>query len=194
MDNAPPQNNAPPLKERWMRCSPWQALEMTSVCLDVKALVEWVRRQALTPDQLKTSHPQSVCDDSAYQVVTIGREPGIFISSDYASTNISGIPKGFRKKKDSRVEALAFDRAQFEGGKVGKWIDVPILPGAANSTLAAPAAPAIATSAVNDSSPDVPVVVTIKSDSDSDAADSHPIGYVVGDKSLVRFKTVGVDQ
>ncbi|KAJ7177505.1 hypothetical protein C8R43DRAFT_1118495 [Mycena crocata] len=159
-----------------------KALEMTGACLDVKdqirhafavvveaaaaasappaPLVEWVRRQALTPDQLETSHPAGYCDDSAYQVVTIGHEPGIFISSEDASVNISGVPKGYRKKKDSRVEALAFYRAQFEAGKVEKWIDTPIVPAAANPAPAPSGpAPAVAHS--------VPVVI-IDSDSDAD--------------------------
>ncbi|KAJ7158025.1 hypothetical protein C8R43DRAFT_1119265 [Mycena crocata] len=181
-----------------------QSLEMTSACLDVKdqirhafavvaeaaaaaaapppPSVNWVRRQALTPDQLETSHPHGLSDDSAYQVVTIGREPGIFISSDYASTNISGVPKGFRKKKDSRVEALAFYRSQFEAGKVEKWVDVPIVPSADSV-------------AVDDSVPAVTAgesVVIIDSDSESDRVDSHPIGHVVGDKNLVRFKTKAI--
>ncbi|KAJ7122606.1 hypothetical protein C8R43DRAFT_959313 [Mycena crocata] len=172
-----------------------QALEMTGACLDIKdqirhafavvaeaavaaaappaPLVEWIRRQALTPDQLERSHPAGLCDDSAYQVVTIGREPGIFISSDDASNNISGVPKGFRKKKDSRIEALAFYRAQFEAGKVEKWRDVPVVPAATTSTPA-PAHPAPA--AVN--APPPAPVVNIDSDSDADPADAPPVGYV----------------
>ncbi|KAJ7157916.1 hypothetical protein C8R43DRAFT_948756 [Mycena crocata] len=166
-----------------------QALEITSVCLDIKdqirhafavvaeaaaaaaappaPLVDWVRRQALTPDQLERSHPQGICDDSAYQVVTIGREPGIYISSDDASTNISGVPKGFRKKKDSRIEALAFYRAQFDAGKVEKWRDIPIVSAPTNSS--APPAPA---HPVANSAPAV-AVVTIDSDSDDADADAH---------------------
>ncbi|KAJ7108373.1 hypothetical protein C8R43DRAFT_962919 [Mycena crocata] len=198
-----------------------QALEMTGACLDVKVAntkpdqihhafavvaeaaaaaaappvpsVEWVRRQALTPEQLETSHPQGYCDDSAYQVVTIGREPGIFISSHEASTNISGVPKGFRKKKDSRIEALAFYRAQFEAGKVEKWRDVPIVSTAANTTPA-PVGPDPAVTAET-SPPDTTdsgSVVNIDSESEADAADQL-LGYVAGDKSLVRFKTTQVD-
>ncbi|KAJ7148075.1 hypothetical protein C8R43DRAFT_1129228 [Mycena crocata] len=180
-----------------------QSLEITSACLDVKdqirhafavvaeaaaaaaapppPSVEWVRRQALSPDQLEASHPHGYYDDSAYQVVTIGREPGIFISSDDASANISGVPKGFRKKKDSRVEALAFYRAQFEAGKVEKWRDVSVVPAAAN----VPVVPAATANA--------PVEIDSDSEAEVDPADANPVRSFVGDKNLVSFKTAQVE-
>ncbi|KAJ7137347.1 hypothetical protein C8R43DRAFT_955556 [Mycena crocata] len=132
-----------------------RALEMTSVCLDIKGeshyidqirhsfalvaeaavaaaappapLFDWVRAEALTPDQLEASYAKGVCDNVAWQVVCIGREPGI----DDAKANVEGVPSGFRKKKDSRLEALAFYRSRYEDGKVQKWRAVPIAPASA---------------------------------------------------------------
>ncbi|KAJ7150174.1 hypothetical protein C8R43DRAFT_951717, partial [Mycena crocata] len=128
----------------------------------------------LPPTSSRGSHPAGLCDDSAYQVVTIGREPGIFISSDDASINISGVPKGFRKKKDSRIEALAFYRAQFEAGKVEKWRDVPVVLGTVNSM---PAPPHPAPAAVDTPATDAPAsVVNIDSDSDAEPADAPLLG------------------
>ncbi|KAJ7130020.1 hypothetical protein C8R43DRAFT_1133991 [Mycena crocata] len=151
-----------------------KSLAMTSLCMDVHdqirhsfdvvaqaaaaaaapppPLVEWVRRQALTPEQLEASFPPGISDDSPWHVVCIGREPGIYISSDEAGLNVSGVPKGFRKKKDTRVEALAFYRARFEDHKVEKWRDIPIV------TTSSPAATASTSAAATSSAGPGPVV------------------------------------
>ncbi|KAJ7169286.1 hypothetical protein C8R43DRAFT_1121167 [Mycena crocata] len=128
-----------------------QSLKMASLCLDLQdelrrsfnaavqtaiaaaapppPLFHWVKGgEPLTPDQLDASYPQGVCDDSPWHVVIVGREPGMFISSDEAGINVSGVPSGFRKKKDSHLEALAFYRARYKDGKVEKWRTVPVAP------------------------------------------------------------------
>ncbi|KAJ6608379.1 hypothetical protein B0H10DRAFT_2439074 [Mycena sp. CBHHK59/15] len=83
--------------------------------------VEWIQGIPLTPDQLEASNPPGICDDSAWQVVCIGREPGMYISFEEANSHLTGVPNQFRQKKSSRIEALAFYRARYLAGKVEKW-------------------------------------------------------------------------
>jgi hypothetical protein len=45
------------------------------------AAIEWVQGVPLTPDQLDASFPAGVGDDLAWQVVCIGREPGLYLSA-----------------------------------------------------------------------------------------------------------------
>ncbi|KAJ7167291.1 hypothetical protein C8R43DRAFT_1121728 [Mycena crocata] len=196
-----------------------QALQLTSLCLDVKdqirhtftvvaeaavaaatapvpppaPLVEWVRGIALTPNQLEAAHPQGICDDLAWQVVCVGREPGMFVSADEASANISGVPNGYRKKKDTRLEALAFYRARYADNKIEKLREAPVAadsdPAATDSDSAPAATVASALAAADDSAPaTTDSVVQIDSDSDADPADEE-LGWVAGDVSLVKIKS-----
>ncbi|KAJ7655489.1 hypothetical protein B0H17DRAFT_1146427 [Mycena rosella] len=130
-----------------------QALEMTALCLDVKGLVPpafiaaaqhaaviiaaasvaplphdllWVQGVALTPAQLEAKFgPGGLGDDLPWQVVCIGREPGLYASVDNTNDQLNGVPNQFRAKKQTRVEALAFYRHRYEAGKVQKWNEVP---------------------------------------------------------------------
>ncbi|KAJ7120585.1 hypothetical protein C8R43DRAFT_959823 [Mycena crocata] len=142
----------------------------------VSSLFDWVQAQALTPDQLEASYAKGVCDNVAWQVVCIGREPGMYIDPDDAKANVEGVPSGFRKKKDSRLEALAFYRARYEDGKVQKWRAVPIRPASVPAPDNAPAtldpASEAHAAALAQSSDDEPEL----------------LGWVSGDKNSVRIK------
>ncbi|KAJ7156820.1 hypothetical protein C8R43DRAFT_1125401 [Mycena crocata] len=168
-----------------------RALEMTSACLDVKdqirhsfavvaeaavavaaatppaPLFEWVRAVALTPDQLEASYGKGVCDNVAWQVVCIGREPGMYIDPDDAKANVEGVPNGFRKKKDTRLEALAFYRARYDDGKVEKWRAVPIAP-----------KPAVPDVAPDDSSA---ALAATPAEADDDDDEATNLGWVQGE-------------
>ncbi|KAJ6514778.1 hypothetical protein DFH09DRAFT_1328037 [Mycena vulgaris] len=92
----------------------------------------WTRGVPLTPDQLDASFPAGVGDDLPWQVVCIGREPGLYASADTANEQLTGVPNQFRQKKSTRLEALAFYRHRYNAGKVQKWTPVP--PEAASSS------------------------------------------------------------
>ncbi|KAJ7686239.1 hypothetical protein B0H17DRAFT_1204448 [Mycena rosella] len=122
-----------------------QALEMTALCLDVKGLVppafiaaaqhaaviivaasvappptirSGFQGVALTPAQLEAKFgPAGLGDDLPWQVVCIGREPGLYASVDDANDQLNRVPNQFRAKKQTRVEALAFYRHRYEAGK-----------------------------------------------------------------------------
>ncbi|KAJ7829134.1 hypothetical protein B0H13DRAFT_2372763 [Mycena leptocephala] len=140
-----------------------QSLELTQACLDVKSQVrpvvncvlaatapesaptpvappapaiEWVRGVPLTPDQLDASFPAGVGDDLTWQVVCIGREPGLYLSPKQANPMLNGVPNQFRRKKGSRVEALAYYRLLYTHGEVQKWNEAvpPQVPPAAPTT------------------------------------------------------------
>ncbi|KAJ6457462.1 hypothetical protein DFH09DRAFT_1349643 [Mycena vulgaris] len=97
----------------------------------------WTRGIAATPEQLEASFPPGVGDDLPWQVVCIGREPGLYASADEANNQITGVPNQFRQKKSTRLEALAFYRHRYNAGKVQRWN--PVAPEAA-----APSADAVA--------------------------------------------------
>ncbi|KAJ7655507.1 hypothetical protein B0H17DRAFT_1213975 [Mycena rosella] len=78
----------------------------------------WVQGILLTPDQLGVQFPPGLGEDLLWQVVCIGREPGL-----YASVN--GVPNQSHKKKKSRAEALTFYHICYGKGKVEKWNEVP---------------------------------------------------------------------
>ncbi|KAJ7861513.1 hypothetical protein B0H13DRAFT_2355077 [Mycena leptocephala] len=127
-----------------------QSLEVTQACLDVKSQVgpivnrvlaaaasapsprapaiEWVRGVPLTPDQLDASFSAGVGDDLTWQVVCVGREPGLYLSAQQANAMLKGVPNQFRRKKSGRVEALAYYRLLYANGEVQKWNEAVLPP------------------------------------------------------------------
>ncbi|KAJ7694606.1 hypothetical protein B0H17DRAFT_1199136 [Mycena rosella] len=128
-----------------------KALDMTALCLDVKACIPpafisaahaaaaaavvpaapplrdplWVQGTAITPDELEAQFGPGLGDNLPWQVVCIGREPGLYASVDDANDQLNGVPNQFRQKKSTRLEALAFYRHRYSCGKVEKWTEVP---------------------------------------------------------------------
>ncbi|KAJ7649205.1 hypothetical protein B0H17DRAFT_1215419 [Mycena rosella] len=135
-----------------------KALEMTTLCLDVKSLIPpafiaaahqasafvtavqqtavaiaaapvhdllWVQGVPLTPDQLEAQFPPGLGDDLSWQVVCMGREPGLYASVDDANDQVNRVPNQSREKKKSRAEALTFYCIRYGKGKVEKWNEVP---------------------------------------------------------------------
>ncbi|KAJ7082865.1 hypothetical protein B0H15DRAFT_803002 [Mycena belliarum] len=128
-----------------------QALDMTNLCVEVKTQIApaftaaanmaiasmapppvpdpdhvWVKGIALTPDQMEASFGPGVGDEQTWQVVCIGREPGLYASATEANLQIEGVPNQFREKRKSRVEALSFYRHRYESNRVAKWTPVPV--------------------------------------------------------------------
>ncbi|KAJ7114168.1 hypothetical protein C8R43DRAFT_1138452 [Mycena crocata] len=171
-----PRLPSPQLPLPLVSCSLQMLVSNLTPALDA-ALFDWVQAQALTPDQLEASYAKGVCDNVAWQVVCIGREPGMYIDPDDAKANVEGVPSGFRKKKDSRLEALAFYRARYEDGKVQKWRALPIAP----ASVPAP-------------TDDIPAALDPTSKAHAAAlgqsSDDEPelLGWVSGDKNSVRVK------
>ncbi|KAJ7170311.1 hypothetical protein C8R43DRAFT_944830 [Mycena crocata] len=186
-----------------------QALQLTGLCLDIKdqirhtfAVVEAAVAAAtptvpppapLTPNQLEASHPQGICDDLAWQVVCIGREPGMFISAHSLIKSFLAtrpVPTYLVSPMDiARRRTLAFYRARYADHKVHKFREVPI-------DAAQPATDSDSEPAATDSAPalDHSAPAITDSDSvvniDSDATDEELGGWVAGDVSLVKVKSV----
>ncbi|KAJ7114638.1 hypothetical protein C8R43DRAFT_1138297 [Mycena crocata] len=92
---------------------------------------------ARTPAQLEAAFPPGHGDKLQWYVVCIGREPGLYATSDESERQVNGIPRQFRIRKGSRVEALNFYRERYEEQAVSKINEAP--PAAA--TAGAPGAP-----------------------------------------------------
>ncbi|KAJ7439020.1 hypothetical protein B0H11DRAFT_1934797 [Mycena galericulata] len=139
-----------------------QAFEMARVCLDLRtgipeafaratgvasvepvptsAGIDWVEEPAPTPAQMESYFPPGLGDDMAWHVVCIGREPGLYSSTDEADRQITGVPNQFRQKKSSRLEALAFYRLRYDSGRVHKMVAMPVEASSAVLALAPPSA------------------------------------------------------
>ncbi|KAJ7858790.1 hypothetical protein B0H13DRAFT_2571223 [Mycena leptocephala] len=79
---------------------------------------------AITPKALERRFPPGVGDLATWYVVAVGREPGLFISSDEAEDQVKGVPNFCREKKKSRREALDFYRHKYEHREVMKLTEV----------------------------------------------------------------------
>ncbi|KAJ7124042.1 hypothetical protein C8R43DRAFT_945014 [Mycena crocata] len=92
---------------------------------------------ARTPAQLEAAFPPGHGDKLPWYVVCIGREPGLYATSDESERQVNGIPRQFRIRKGSRVEALNFYRERYEEQAVSKINEAPPAP----ATAAAPGGP-----------------------------------------------------
>ncbi|KAJ7772707.1 hypothetical protein DFH07DRAFT_767997 [Mycena maculata] len=86
---------------------------------------QWIHAAALTPAQMQALHPPG---------------PGDLQSCTEADLQVNGVPGQFRKKKDTREEALAFYEYKYNLNEVDKLVEVPA-PAPAPTPVAA-AAPA----------------------------------------------------
>ncbi|KAJ7683803.1 hypothetical protein B0H17DRAFT_1204939 [Mycena rosella] len=84
----------------------------------------WAQGDPRTPAQMEALFPPGPNDGRPFQVVCIGREPGLYATADEANVQLLGVPNQFRLKKDTRAEALAYYRFQYNAGKVQKWTEV----------------------------------------------------------------------
>ncbi|KAF8178865.1 hypothetical protein K438DRAFT_1769318 [Mycena galopus ATCC 62051] len=83
----------------------------------------WVRvTNVKTPAQVEAQHA-SAPNDCAWYVVWVGREPGIYITSEEADAQIKGCPGQQYRKRQSKREALALYRDKFCDGQVSKWAE-----------------------------------------------------------------------
>ncbi|KAJ6570823.1 hypothetical protein DFH09DRAFT_1312866 [Mycena vulgaris] len=96
--------------------------------------VEFVEGVAITPDALEALFPPGVGDYQSWYVVCIGREPGLYPSSEEADDQVTGVPHQFRRKKNGRQEALNFYRAKYVSGQVVKMTEAVPMPVASGST------------------------------------------------------------
>ncbi|KAJ7916075.1 hypothetical protein B0H13DRAFT_2451280 [Mycena leptocephala] len=144
-DTSPKRPLPPPPRRSWRRCSesgrfvsPLRvhhpalfpiAREDSSCCAaHVAALSprapEFEVGVAITPEALERRFPPGVGDLATWYVVAVGREPGLFISSDEAEDQVKGVPNFCREKKKSRREALDFYRHKYEHREVMKLTEV----------------------------------------------------------------------
>ncbi|KAJ7236304.1 hypothetical protein C8J57DRAFT_1247799 [Mycena rebaudengoi] len=101
-------------------------------------LPDFVEGVAITPDALDLLHPAGNGDDCYWHVVLVGREPGIYQSVTTSDELVNGVPKAGRRRKSSRIEALTYYRANYEAGKVKKWVDITPTPAAATASSTDP--------------------------------------------------------
>ncbi|KAJ7118297.1 hypothetical protein C8R44DRAFT_878905 [Mycena epipterygia] len=98
-------------------------LQVAAAMAEPPSEVEFVQGVAITPDALDTLFPPGVGDFQPWYVVCIGRELGLYPSSDEADEQVSGVPHQFRRKKSGRAEALSFYRAKHVAGQVAKMTE-----------------------------------------------------------------------
>ncbi|KAJ7217413.1 hypothetical protein B0H12DRAFT_1241051 [Mycena haematopus] len=114
------------------------SLALTQGCLDVqtklpglmKAAFEahlpdepsWIEVNARTPAELDAAHPPGPGDDLTYHVVTVGREPGLYLSVQDSDSQVLGVPNSKRHRKHTRLEALAWYRFKYDHGDVHKML------------------------------------------------------------------------
>ncbi|KAJ7233879.1 hypothetical protein B0H12DRAFT_1239235 [Mycena haematopus] len=115
------------------------SLALTQGCLDVqtklpglmKAAFEahlpdepsWIEVNARTPAELDAAHPPGPGDDLTYHVVTVGREPGLYLSV-YSGFRLSS---AWRAKLQASQEAHSFGgaawyRFKYDHGDVHKML------------------------------------------------------------------------
>ncbi|KAJ7119209.1 hypothetical protein C8R43DRAFT_960142 [Mycena crocata] len=92
---------------------------------------------ARTPAHLEAAFPPGHGDKLQWYVVCIGREPGLYATSplsDESERQVNGIPRQFRIRKGSRVEALTFYRERYEEQAVSKINEAPPAAATASTT------------------------------------------------------------
>ncbi|KAJ7626755.1 hypothetical protein B0H17DRAFT_1218521 [Mycena rosella] len=81
----------------------------------------WAQGDPRTPAQMEALFPPGPNDGRPFQVVCIGASPACTPPRQRPAL---GVPNQFRLKKDTRAEALAYYRFQYNAGKVQKWTEV----------------------------------------------------------------------
>ncbi|KAJ7231810.1 hypothetical protein C8J57DRAFT_1250939 [Mycena rebaudengoi] len=122
-------------------------------------LPDFVPGVPITPDALDLLHPAGDSDGCWWHVLLVAREPGIYLNVNTSNELVEGVPKCERRKKSSRLEALAYYRVNYYAGKVKKWVDITLATpeevagAAAAATAAAAGSAAATTSAVVSTAP-----------------------------------------
>ncbi|KAJ6603521.1 hypothetical protein DFH09DRAFT_1270320 [Mycena vulgaris] len=80
----------------------------------------WVRAVAKTPVQVESEHHNQPTGSRPWWVVYIGREPGLYLTSEEADVQVKGCPNQQYRKKTSKEEALLFYSSLYTAGKVEK--------------------------------------------------------------------------
>ncbi|KAJ7282326.1 hypothetical protein C8J57DRAFT_1218550 [Mycena rebaudengoi] len=80
--------------------------------------INYIQGVPLTPDEVEVAHALSV-ELQPYYVVIVGREPGIYASSQAANAQTDGVPRQRQQKQATRTLALGAYRTLFP--EVEKW-------------------------------------------------------------------------
>ncbi|KAJ6448080.1 hypothetical protein C8R45DRAFT_1114217 [Mycena sanguinolenta] len=119
-------------------------VDMTRLCLDVQdklprvvraeveAAVAEVRPPtpifyqgvAPTPAQMEGMFPAGRGDNQQWHVVCVGRQPGLYATSDEADVQVHGVPDQSRRRMTGRAAALAYYRQMYEQGKVMRLTEI----------------------------------------------------------------------
>ncbi|KAK7005560.1 hypothetical protein R3P38DRAFT_2794723 [Favolaschia claudopus] len=81
----------------------------------------WRNETAATPSEVAKIHKKVADGSRTWWVVYVGREPGLYTTSD---AQIKGCPNQQYRRKASKKEALNFYKEKYEAGEVEKWVEV----------------------------------------------------------------------
>ncbi|KAJ6461288.1 hypothetical protein C8R47DRAFT_1073319 [Mycena vitilis] len=84
----------------------------------------WVRREAKTPQQVEAEHINSPDGTCACWTVYIGREPGVYFTTEGAQAQVRGVPNQQVRRRTGKADALALYRHMSDKNKVEKWVEV----------------------------------------------------------------------
>ncbi|KAF7364445.1 hypothetical protein MSAN_01105600 [Mycena sanguinolenta] len=93
---------------------------------DVPSRPAWVEEDAKTPAQVTADHANLSDGSCVLWVVYVGREPGIYTTSESADAQIKGCPHQQYRCKHSKREALDFYAERYAAGAVHKMVPVVV--------------------------------------------------------------------
>ncbi|KAJ7089405.1 hypothetical protein C8R44DRAFT_892362 [Mycena epipterygia] len=83
----------------------------------------FVRAVPKTPTQVEHEHATAPTGSRTWWVVYVGREPGLYTTSEEADDQVKGCPNQQYRRKANKEEALLFYTSLFNAGKVEKWVE-----------------------------------------------------------------------
>ncbi|KAJ7500348.1 hypothetical protein B0H11DRAFT_2225892 [Mycena galericulata] len=124
------------------------ALDVTRHCIDISDQIPRVVRAQVSaavaentpsgpaflctvgpsPGRMEALFPPGQGDNQPWYVVCVGHRPGLYASSSDADDQVRGVPNSSRRRKDTRQEALAYYRSQFDAGEVARVTEAPVVP------------------------------------------------------------------
>ncbi|KAJ6451806.1 hypothetical protein C8R45DRAFT_1041692 [Mycena sanguinolenta] len=79
---------------------------------------------APTPAHLEEMFPAGSGDGQMWHVVCVGRQPGLYATSQEADAQVHGVPDQSRRKVSGRAAALAYYRDMYEANKVMRLTEI----------------------------------------------------------------------
>ncbi|KAJ6503657.1 hypothetical protein C8R45DRAFT_1091436 [Mycena sanguinolenta] len=79
---------------------------------------------APTPAHMEEMFPPGNSESQTWHVVCVGRQPGLYATSQEADAQVLGVPDQSRRKVSGRAAALAYYRSMYETDKVMRLTEI----------------------------------------------------------------------